>query len=403
MPRKPYVVVIAYIVDCNDVSEPQQAYEWIVKLSKIARPHVITTGSRINELCGLEAIPHIKLSVLKPCVNWKFLGVFDQVVQPGYIEFFYRARKHIKQLKGEEHIDFGHHLTPQSVRYPSPFVGSGIPFLLGPLHGGMVPPDILRELGADESFMYHLRKLDFIREKYDRRLKFTFESAERVILTAPYMKRVVKLGNPGKQVVISGTAIDEPEYLDRGKSVNEKLRFIFAARLVASKGLELVIEAASLIKEQSFEVHIYGRGGLEEYYKALAEARGLANKFIWHGFVEAGVLEKSFASADVLLHPSLKEPSGIVLLKGMSYGLPVVCANSGGPEDFVTDDCGIKVDVGSKQEMIKGFAAAMQLLIESPKVIPQMSICAKKRVEENYTWSAVVSEMAHLYSYMCSR
>ena len=66
-------------------------------------------------MTGLEDMDNIKLIVLNPKLNFGFLDAFDRAVHPGYIEFFWQARKAIRKILGHEHIDLCHQLTPQSV------------------------------------------------------------------------------------------------------------------------------------------------------------------------------------------------------------------------------------------------------------------------------------------------
>ena len=55
-----------------------------------------------------------------------------------------------------------------------------------------------------------------------------------------------------------------------------------------------------------------------------------APKIIYHGLVLPDDVENIYLNNDILLHPSKSEAGATVILEAMSYGLPVICRNSGG-------------------------------------------------------------------------
>ena len=206
------VIISAYVVDKNDISEPQQAYEWISRLAKYAQLWVVTRGSRLNVDCGLEEHENISLIKLEPKIKFPKNSTFDKVVQPGYLEFFIAARKEIRHIIKDNNIDIGHHLTPYSIRYPSPFIGQNLKFIIGPVFGGMDQPRVMKELHGREEKLYLLRNLDRLRETVDIFLRKTYKNSSRVLISAPYMKPIVRLADNNKLQVIPGAAVDLSNY-----------------------------------------------------------------------------------------------------------------------------------------------------------------------------------------------
>ena len=49
------------------------------------------------------------------------------------------------------------------------------------------------------------------------------------------------------------------------------------------------------------------------------------------------------SEVDVLVHPSLHEQFGYVLLEAMVTGRPVICLDVGGPSEVVGEACGFKI------------------------------------------------------------
>lgn len=83
-----------------------------------------------------------------------------------------------------------------------------------------------------------------------------------------------------------------------------------------------------------------------------------------------------FASADLAVHASvIPEPGGMVILEAMAYGAPVICANRGGPLDFLTPGTGLTHDAEHPAEL----AAHLTELVEDPERCRSMAEAARVR------------------------
>lgn len=111
---------------------------------------------------------------------------------------------------------------------------------------------------------------------------------------------------------------------------------ICAAQLVpGQKGHEHLIEAARGLESRGVPMHVLllGRGGGEPLFRTLAA--GL-DSVEFGGFVEN--LGDFLAAADALVHPSIHEGLGSVILDAFAAGLPVVASDIPGIRDLVRDD-----------------------------------------------------------------
>ncbi len=391
------ILVVAYSVDKNDISESQMAYEWISRLSQHATLWVVTTGSRVHDTCGLENMPNVHLRRVQPRISFKWFDSFDRAVHPSYVEFYFRAKKVIQQILADNAIDFCHHLSPQSTRFPSPLHDCGKPYIIGPIHGGLHPPPVMNELNGKEGALFLLRKFDRVRNRWDYLLKKTYSNAVTTVVSAPYVSETPPTSYCPKRAVIPGTAVAVPvrfrEHGDNGGPV----RFIYGGRLVPSKGVELLIEAFAICTAKNVVLSIYGCGGSEAYYKELAKKRGVDERLHWGGFIPQEQLLEEFYDSDVFVFPSLKEPMGIVVMEAMAAGLPVICVDSGGPGYIVAERAGVKVPLGSKDEMVSNIAAAIDLVADDVTVRREMGLFARQRVISEFTWERVVEKMVSVY------
>jgi glycosyltransferase involved in cell wall biosynthesis len=394
MARLPKVLICAYIVDRDDVSEAQMAYEWISRLSQHIDLIVVTAGSRMHETCGLEGNSRIQLEIVKPRVSFQRWDAFDRFAHPGYVDFFLAARKRIRSLMMRQSIELAHHLTPQALRYPSPLAGLGIAFVAGPYHGGLQPPPVMKELQGQEGAFYYLRKLDTLRMRYDPLLRAHFREAKRIVISAPYVLQHLPQ-YADKCSVIPGTAMNAVE--QQTDASRTPMRMMFVGKLEPSKGVELLVNALARVKRSDWTLDIFGEGSQGALYRELSERTGLGQKIYWHGFVPNATVLDAYLHAQAFVFPSLKEPTGGALLEAMASGVPVVCVDSGGPAFAITDSCGVKIALSTKEQMVDDLARAIDRLLDSPKLRQQLGNQARQRFLNEFTWERVVDKMLRLY------
>jgi glycosyltransferase involved in cell wall biosynthesis len=72
-----------------------------------------------------------------------------------------------------------------------------------------------------------------------------------------------------------------------------------------------------------------------------------------------------FNCADVGCFPSYREPFGLVFIECMACGTPVIGADSGGPQDFVTPEVGVLVpETGDREALAASLAVAVNQAID---------------------------------------
>ena len=398
------VLICAYGVDSEDVGEAQMAYKWVYHLSSRVNVCLLTMGSRLNDATGLEACHSVKIVRVEPKINFKRWDAFDRMFRPNYIEFFIKSAKIVEKVIKENSIDVCHHLSPFSFRYPSPLSLADIPLIVGPIYGGLKAPAIMRELGAKESWLAKLRNVDSFRMHFDPFLKRHYGRASKLLISAPYVKPGLLLRDQHKSEVISGIAIDEDSVAKFVRHKSHKfLRIISVSRIVASKGLELLILALAKCKyKEKIRLDIYGCGPLERDYSELAARIGVSNRLTWKGFTPNEKVLKAYADADIFVLPSLKEPAGIAVIEAMAAGLPVVCVDAGGPGYTVDQNCGIKIPLTNKKQMVNDLAQAIDTLVSDPDKRQAMGHNAQLRVKQEFIWDAVVEKMLKVYEEVIS-
>lgn len=123
------------------------------------------------------------------------------------------------------------------------------------------------------------------------------------------------------------------------------MRVIFVGRMIAEKGADILLEAASRPGGDGIEYTIVGSAGFdpraavtpfERRLRTAAERVDARVEFL--PFVDRSQLPQLLAAADVLVVPSRwREPSSLTAPEGMASGLAVAAARVGGIPEVVGD------------------------------------------------------------------
>ncbi len=121
---------------------------------------------------------------------------------------------------------------------------------------------------------------------------------------------------------------------------------LFAGRMVAQKGPDLLVEAIPPLLgfHPGAKFVFAGDGNLRGAVEWRAHQLGVASATRFLGYQANGSLADLYKACDVVCVPSRNEPFGIVILEAWSAGKPVVSTVNGGPQEFVWHNVnGLKV------------------------------------------------------------
>lgn len=180
---------------------------------------------------------------------------------------------------------------------------------------------------------------------------------------APSMVKELEERGIKKSMCVS---IPCPITIDKGLMIKDRKNpskeitptYIFVSRVVKMKGIEEVVKAFSFIlKEQKDAVLWIVGGGEEQYIKELRhmmEEYGILRRVTFFGRVSEKKKFDLMARAHILLHASVKEGWGLVVLEAAHVGTPSVVYNVTGLSDVVKDKkTGVVVSDNSPRTMAK--------------------------------------------------
>jgi glycosyltransferase involved in cell wall biosynthesis len=189
-----------------------------------------------------------------------------------------------------------------------------------------------------------------------------------------------------KTVVFLGPNLPDLPSAQPRRSWHTPPRFLFVGRLLYWKGVNLAVRSLALVSKQFPGAHLTIRGSGPERARLEDDIRRLGLQ-VQVEFIPRLPQEQLFAlyeSHDLLLFPSLHDSGGFAALEAISYGMPVVCLDLGGPKDLVTSKAGVIVNTVGRNtaQVVTALADEIVRLLKSDDRLPELSAGAIARAQE---------------------
>ena len=397
------VLLITWACDLEDVSEPEISGRWVQQMSLDHEVTLFSVSRPDRYGCVSEQFPDLEIIEWSDVKVPESLERFRAIVKPGYIAYYLKARRFLKKLLAERSFDIIHHLSPFSWRYPSPAAGLGVPLIRGPLAGGLrTPIGLMDSQQSSVSFLSLLRKTDNLRIRFDPILRKSIKKTDHVLFAAPYVEELLSaLPIQSKSIEIEHGITEGQECMTQMAKQGEdsKIALLFVGRTIPTKGLYYAIKAMGMAQSRErLGLTVVGDGEDLARCKTEASNQGLAEQVSFTGWLSKDHVNNKYWEADIFLFPSYREPTGGVILEAMTHGLPVICCAYGGPDYFIDSDSGIKVSPNSEQDFIKGLSAAIDTLAFDLELRKRLSIGARSRSKEVFSWEIKRQRVRSLYA-----
>ena len=397
------VLILAFGLDGEDVGETYSAFNWVEALSHQAKTTVLSTSRRTNRPL-VEQLPQAEVITWpEPHLLYTRAERLNAMVQPWLPVFNRLAARWIAAAQtgsGRREFDIAHQILPQAMRNASPLRHFDIPYVIGPLGGGLqTPPGFLADVGHERGFM-RLRALDHWRLRHDRALRASYQRAALLLGVAPYVqKRLAKAGLghlPFRPVLERGHG-PLPDVPPRQAKPGQ-LRLLHVGRTIRTKALRDTVRAMAHLRDlPGVTLVSVGDGPDLAACRAEAEALGVIDRITFLGRIPRKQVDAEYRAADVFCFPSFREPMGGVLFEAMEWGLPVIAAARGGPDFIVDDASGIRLLVTTPNQFAHDIAGAIRKLAMDPNLRQRVGRGARARIASFGTWDDKAVQTMALY------
>jgi len=172
---------------------------------------------------------------------------------------------------------------------------------------------------------------------------------------------------------------------EAGPAGDRPVRLLAVGRLVAQKGIDVLLDALARPGLETVELDVVGDGGWRGALEGQAAALGMAGRVRLHGWLDRSVLAEIYRAADVFVLPSRDEGMPNVVLEAMASGLPVVASAVAGARELVVEgSTGFLVP----PEEPGALADALLRLTGDPALRAALGGRGRRRVEEHFSWRA---------------
>jgi glycosyltransferase involved in cell wall biosynthesis len=189
------------------------------------------------------------------------------------------------------------------------------------------------------------------------------------------------------QVVAPGRDVAPPPDERRDLRAGRDAALLSVGNWVVRKGTLQLLDAFARLPRGVATLHLVGRHDVEPRYTARVRARlrapDLAGRVVVHGPVPRDEVAILYASADVFVLTSLREPYGTVYGEAMAAGLPVVGWRAGNLPNLAEHERhGAVLEPGD----IDALSDALHRLAVDEPWRRRLADAARRRAEELPTW-----------------
>jgi glycosyltransferase involved in cell wall biosynthesis len=378
----------------------------------VARSKVEDSLRRAN--APFRAIEIVRTPILDRifawCFRWIFRSNYDsQAVTafryPFFIAFEWRAWRQLRRRISAGEFDVVLRLIPMTPSISSPFAfflrNGPIPFVIGPLNGGLPWPQGFSQLQRQREWVSGLRKLyrflPFARSTYRDAAAIIAASSQVYAEFAAFRNKLFFLPEPGidHSACSDGSRDSEP----RGK-----LKLLFAGGLVPRKACDLALRAAApLLRDDLAQFTVIGDGPERSRLEQLTAALGIERAVSFRGWLSHQEVLKSMQSADVFLFPSLRDNGAGVVFEALASGAVPVVADFGGPGDIVHSAVGYKVPMTNENDMVLQIEKVLLDLADDRDRLNRLRQQGIAYARERLTWDAKAQSTTQILNWVVGR
>jgi len=199
--------------------------------------------------------------------------------------------------------------------------------------------------------------------------KIGMEQADIVVAVSQFTKNkiVENYGIDEAKIKVVHNAIDQNFFNQELKSPNELLDLkkagkkivLFVGRITLQKGPDYFLKAAAMVLQFNPNVIfiVAGSGDMARQIIEQAAGAGIADNFLFAGFLTGDDLKKAYQAADLFVMPSVSEPFGLTALESVALGTPVLLSKQSGVSEVIKN-C-LKVDFWDIDEMTNKILACL--------------------------------------------
>jgi len=400
------------------LSIPYVTYSHAAALAELHDVTIVARSNVVDDLRGAEAsfhgIEEVRMPLFERFEAWFMRRVLkyrydsqlkSAIAYPSVIAFEWRAWRQLRHRIHTGEFDVAIRLDPMTPTLPSLFAfllrKGPIPFVIGPLNGGLGWPSGFSQLENQREWTAGLRNLyrwmPFARSTYRDATAIIAASSQTYSEFAKYRDKLFYIPEPGisRSICSDDTRMPEP---------GAKLELIFVGGLIPLKACDLALRgAATLLRNGVARFTVVGDGRERHCLEELVDSLGIKKAVSFCGWVSQSEVFSRLRSADVFVFPSLKENGGGVVFQALATGAVPVVADFGGPGDIVYPEVGYKVQLTDESDVVSQIEKILTKLAGDRQLLLRLRQQGMSYARERLTWTGKAEDTTQVLNWVVRR
>jgi glycosyltransferase involved in cell wall biosynthesis len=331
--------------------------------------------------------------------------VFTAFGYPSAVAFEWYAWRQLRHRIFAGEFDVVLRVMPMSPVLPSPFASflhnGPIPFVIGPLNGGLPWPPGFSQLENQKEWVSNLRNLyrylPFARSTYRHAAAIIAASSQTYSEFASYRDKLFFVPEPG---IASSLCFGDSRSLDP----HAKLELIFVGGLFPRKACDLALRAAApLLRTDLARFTVVGDGPERNRLEELVISLGIEGAVHFCGWLSHAEVLARLRSADVFVFPSLRDNGAGVVFEALATGAVPVVADFGGPGDIVHPEVGYKVSLTNESDIVAQMEKVLADLVHDRSLLGRLRQQGMSYARERLTWDAKAQDTTQVLQWVLQR
>jgi glycosyltransferase involved in cell wall biosynthesis len=387
----------------------------------LAQLHAVTLVSRLcNEealrraQAPFHAIAAINMPWLDRIWGWSLRWIFKYnfhsraltpFMYPFALAFEWYAWRRMRPRIIAGEFDIVLRLSPVNSVLPSAFPfflrNYSIPFVIGPINGGLPWPQGFGQADKQKAWIDNLRTLyrfmPFARSTYGRATAIIAGSSQTYAEFADHRDKLFFVPENGISSSLCSDTVRSPQS-------DGKLELIFLGALVPYKACDLALRAAApFLRNGLARFTVVGDGPERTSLEQLVASLEIEGAVSFSGMLTHAEAMQRLRSADVLVFPSVREFGGGVVFEALAVGAVPLVADFGGPGDIVDSEVGRKVFLTNENDVVSQLEKALAEIIHDRNLLYRLRNQGMLYARERLTWEAKARIVTKIMNWVMAR
>jgi len=404
--------------DPETVSIPLVTYNHAAALAKLHDVTLVVRSSVEGAVrrgkAPFSSVEVVQMPLLDRIYEWGFRRIFKSNYDsqaltafryPFAIAFELLAWRQFRRRIFAGEFDVVVRVVPLTAVLPSPFASflrkGPIPFVIGPLNGGLPWPPGFSQLKKQREWISGLRNLyrfaPFARSTYRHATAIIVASSNTYTEFDVYSDKLFFIPENG----IGRSVCSEDS---RSPAPDAKLELLFVGGLVPRKACDLALRAAApALRNNLARFTVIGDGPERNNLEQLTRSLGIEKAVSFCGWLSHAEVLNRMRSADVFVFPSLRDFGGGVVFEALAVGCVPVVVDFGGPGDIVLPEVGYKVPLTSESDIVSQIEKILGDLAGNRDLLTRLRRQGMSYAREGLTWEAKAESTTRVLNWAVGR